>query len=352
MVTYETPQTVAAPGADFHAQALALINASWTTQAISAAVQLGLPDALSDGPESVLVLAQRTSCHAASLLRLLRALASVGIVVQAEDGRFALTEMGTLLRPDARRSLAAWAEFCGTYSWTAWSQLSDCVRSGISVRKRAGWAGGFQHLEEDDETASLFNRAMVNLTRSVAATFIAAVDLSDVQSIVDVGGGFGELLAAVLRAHPLMRGVLFDMAHATQAARVRLDEAGLAERCEVVTGSFFDAVPAGADAYLLKSILHDWDDKHCSLILAQCARAMRPNARLMIVERMMPEHFSVSAPDQAIARSDLNMLIGPGGCERTYAQYCSLLKAAGLRAANPIPLSGGLSVLSAALAEW
>ncbi len=349
MATFNIPQPVAAPGADLRAQALALINASWTTQAISAAVQVGLPDGLSDGPQSVLALAQRTSCHAASLMRLLRALASVGIVVQAEDGRFALTELGTLLRPDARGSLAAWAEFCGTYSWTAWSQLADCVRSGMSVRKRAGRAGGFQHLDEDDKAASLFNCAMANLTGSVAATFVDAVDLVGVQSIVDVGGGFGELLAAVLRAHPMMRGVLFDMAHATQAVSVRLHEAGVAERCEVVTGSFFDAVPAGADAYLLKSILHDWDDEHCSLILAQCARAMRPNARLMIVERMMPEHFLVSASDQAIARSDLNMLVGPGGCERTHGQYRSLLKAAGLRSANPLALSGGLSVLSAGL---
>jgi hypothetical protein len=350
MPTFDTPQPVETPTADLRTRALALINASWTTQAISAAVQLGLPEGLSEGPKSVMALAQRMSCHAPSLLRLLRALSSVGIVVQAEDGRFALTEMGTLLRPDARGSLAAWAEFCGTYSWTAWGNLSDCVRSGMSVRKRAGRAGGFQHLEEDQETASLFNRAMVSLTRSVATTFVDAVDLTGVQRIVDVGGGFGELLAAVLGAHPLMRGVLFDMAHATQSASVPLGEAGVAERCELVTGSFFDAVPAGADAYLLKSVLHDWDDEHCSLILAQCARAMQPPARLLIIERMMPAHFSVSAPDQAIARSDLNMLIGPGGCERTHEQYRSLLKAAGLRPTNLLVLSGGFSVLNAVLA--
>ena len=350
MTNIDTRQPVDPPSADLRARVLALINANWTTQAISAAVQLGLPEGLSDGPQSVLALAQRTSCHAPSLSRLLRALASVGIVVQAEDGRFALTEMGALLSTDARGSLAAWAEYCGTHSWTNWGQLADCVRSGQSVRKRAGQADGFQHLEGDHAAASLFNRAMVSLTRSVAATVVDAVDFAGTQRIVDVGGGFGELLTAVLRAHPLMRGVLFDMAHATQAASACLREAGVAERCEVVTGSFFEAVPAGADTYLLKSILHDWDDEHCALILAQCASAMRPHARLLIVERMMPGQFSVSAHDQAIARSDLNMLIGPGGCERTHQQYRSLLKAAGLRPTNLLALSGGFSVLDATLA--
>ena len=350
MATIDTPRPVETPSADLRARVLALINASWTTQAISAAVQLGLPEGLSDGPQSVLALAQRTSCHAPSLLRLLRGLASAGIVVKAEDGRFALTEMGTLLSTDARGSLAAWAEFCGTYSWTAWGQLSECVRSGQSVRKRAGHADGFQRLEEDPEAASLFNRAMVSLTRSVAATVADAVDFAGVGRIVDVGGGLGELLTAVLRAHPLMRGVLFDMAHATQAAPVCLREAGVAERCEVVTGSFFDVLPVAADAYLLKSILHDWDDAHCALILAQCASAKRPYARLLIVERMMPEQFSVSAHDQAIARSDLNMLIGPGGCERTHEQYRALLKAAGLRPTGLLALSGGFSVLDVVLA--
>ena len=350
MATIDTPQPVETPSADLRARVLALINASWTTQAISAAVQLGLPEGLIVGPQSVLALAQRTSCHAPSLLRLLQALASAGIVVQAEDGRFALTEMGALLSTDARGSLAAWAEFCGTHSWTTWGRLADCVRSGQSVRKQAGHADAFQHLEEDQETASLFNRAMVSLTRSVAATVVDSVNFAGVQRIVDVGGGFGELLTAVLQAHPIMRGVLFDMAHATQAASVRLREAGVAERCEVVTGSFFDAVPMGADAYLLKSILHDWDDAHCALILGQCARAMPPHARLLIVERMMPEHFSDSAHDQTIARSDLNMLIGPGGRERTHGQYRSLLNAAGLRPTDLLALSGGFSVLDAALA--
>ena len=350
MTTIDTMQLVETPSADSRARVLALINASWTTQAISAAVQLGLPQGLGDGPQSLLALAHRTSCHAPSLLRLLRALASVGVVVQAEDGRFALTEMGALLSIDARGSLAAWAEFCGAYAWTAWGQLADCVRSGQSVRKRAGHADGFERLETDHAAAALFNRAMVSLTGSVATSVVDAVDFAGAQRIVDVGGGFGELLGAVLRAHPSMHGVLFDMAHATQAAGVVLREAGIAERCDVVTGSFFDAVPAGADAYLLKSILHDWDDDHCGLILAQCARAMRPHARLLIVERMMPERFSVSAHEQAIARSDLNVLIGTGGCERTHEQYCSLLEPAGLRPTGLLALSGGFSVLDAALA--
>ena len=349
MSTMDTPQPET-PSPDARTRLLAMINANWTTQAISVMTQLRLPEALSDGPQTTLALAQHASCEPLSLARLLSALTSLDIVSQLEDGRFALTVLGSLLRADAPGSLAAWAELCGTTSWATWGQLAVCVRSGVSVRKRARGADGFGHLEEDREAALLFNRAMAELTQAVASAVVRVVDFAGVKRIVDVGGGFGELLAAVLRAHPLMRGVLFDMAHATQAASVRLREAGVAERCEVVTGSFFEAVPAGADAYLLKSILHDWDDEHCSLILAQCARAMRPQARLLIVERMMPERFSVSAHEQAIARSDLNMLIGPGGCERTHEHYRSLLKVAGLRPTGLLALSGGFSVLDAALA--
>ena len=330
-------------------QLLGLINASWTTQAISVAVRLRLPDLLIHEPQTVQTLAQSTSCNAQSLLRLLRALTSIDVVSQHDDGRFELTELGALLRSDTPDSLAAWAEFSGTRSWAAWSQLAECVRSGQSVRRQSTGADGFEHLEVDPDAALLFNRAMVSLTNSVAAALVREGDFSGVKCLADVGGGLGQLLSSVLLAYPTMRGILFDMAHATQTAGAQLAAAGVATRCEVVTGSFFDAIPEGADAYLLKSILHDWNDEDCAQILVNCSKAMLPHARLMIIERMMPEQLSVCPHDQGVARSDLNMLVGNGGCERTQEQYRVMLQKVGLRMGEPQALCDNYQVIEAVL---
>jgi orsellinic acid C2-O-methyltransferase len=334
--------------AELRVQLRALIDASWTTQAIAAAVQLRLPEMLADAPQSAQDLARQAACHPPSLLRLLRALTSIGILVQHDGVHFSLTDMGRLLRSDAPGSLAAWAELCGTASWAGWSRLRECVQSGQSVSRQSGGDDGFEHLQRDAASALLFNRAMVGLSRSVAAVVVRELDFGGVSRIVDVGGGFGELLAAILCTHPRMQGVLFDMAHAIQVAHEHVGAAGVAGRCELVTGSFFESVPAGADAYLLKSILHDWGDEPCATLLAVCARAMPPHAKLLILERVMPERFSVSAHDQGIARMDLNMLVRQGGQERTLEQYRALLASAGLRLEAVQVLSGGFSALSAA----
>lgn len=327
-----------------------LIDANWTTQAIAVAVRLGLPGLLATGPQTLHSLAVGASSDPASLLRLLRALTSIGIVSHDAEDCFTLTGMGALLGAAAPGSLAAWAEWTGTQSWATWGQLCECVRSGHSARKRLRGVDGFEHLEQDAEAALLFNRAMVGVTRPVAAEVASRVSFAGVERVVDVGGGFGELLTAVLRAHPRMHGVLFDMAHAIEAAAIHLAESGVSGRCERVTGNFFDTVPPGADAYLLKSILHDWDDARCLIILARCAQAMPPHARLMVVERVMPQHLAVCARDQGIARADLNMLVGTGGQERTLEQYGALLVQAGLcLISKPLALSGGFSVLCAAL---
>lgn len=219
--------------------------------------------------------------------------------------------------------------------------MAECVRSGESVRKRTRGIDGFDHLQEDRDAALLFNRAMVSLTTSVASALMQAMDFCGSERVVDVGGGLGGLVAGILRAHPKMRGVLFDLSHATQTAGALLAQCDVAERCEVVTGSFFDSVPSGADVYLLKSILHDWDDVQCAVILANCRHAMGPRSRLLVIERMMPEQMAVSLRDQGIARSDLNMLIGTGGRERTQEQFRAMLQATGLRATRLIALSEG-----------
>ena len=348
MTTSVPPLTNVSGNADARARLLALVNANWMTQAASVAVQLRLPDLLSAGPCSAEALARDTRCHLPSLSRLLRALTSLDIVAERPDGHFALTATGTLLRSDVAGSLAAWTVFCGTGSWTTWSQLIESVRSGESVRKQARGVDGFEHLEGDPEAALLFNRAMVDLTRPIASAVAQLVDFTGVDRIVDVGGGVGELLVTILAAHPGMYGVLFDLSHATQLAGERFAAAGVAERFEVATGSFFEAVPSGADAYLLKSVLHDWDDAHCAHILRNCRLAMAANSRLLIIERMAPEHYSSSPRDQGIARSDLNMLVGTGGRERTEAGYRAMLDPAGFRMTRLTALpDGGFSVMEA-----
>lgn len=325
----------------------ALIDANWTTQAIAATVRLQLPDLLLNGAKTAEALASQASCHLPSLLRLLRALTSISILWERPDGRFELTETGRLLGVDAPGSLAAWAELCGTSSWVAWGRLDECVRSGTSVRKQGSGAGGFDHLVKDDAAALLFNRAMVGLSRPVALSVAAEVDFTGVRCVVDVGGGFGELIAAVLSIHPRVKGVLFDMGHAIGRAHDRVAAAGVAERCELVAGDFFQAVPTGADAYVLKSILHDWNDEQCIAILVNCAKAMPADARLLIVERLMPERFEDSPYDRGIARGDLNMLIAQEGKERTLEQYRTLLQAAGLHLKKSLTLSCDFDVLTA-----
>lgn len=325
---------------------LALIGASWTTQVIAVAVELRLADLLAKGPSHVASLARATACHAPSLRRLLFALASLDLVAQRGDDEFALTPNGALLRSDTADSLAAWAQFCGEHAWRTWRSLPESIRSGMSARRRSTGGDDFSHLDSDRAAADLFHRAMVNLTYTVAASVAATVSFEASEHVVDVGGGHGELLAAVLEAHPHLRGTLFDLAHAIVASGPALSARGLRRRCELLAGSFFDAVPAGADVYLLKSVLHDWDDANCARILRQCRNALSlPHARLVIVERIAPERFAATARDQVIARSDLNMLVSTGGCERSERQFRALLEAAELDVIRIAALAGEYSAI-------
>ncbi|HET7524813.1 MAG TPA: methyltransferase dimerization domain-containing protein, partial [Burkholderiaceae bacterium] len=188
---------------------LQAINASWSTQAIATAVELRIPDLLASESLDCDALARTAGCHAPSLKRLLAALASLALVVQDRCGRFALSPRGTLLRSDAAESLAAWALFCGQRAWHNWTHLADSVRSGSSAPRRDGGNDDFAHLDSDTAAADLFHRAMTNLTRPVAAAFAATVDLDGDLRVIDVGGGYGQLLTTLLLAHPRLRGVLF-----------------------------------------------------------------------------------------------------------------------------------------------
>lgn len=325
---------------------LALINAGWTTQAVHACCALGLPELLDEGLD-VATLAQRSDSHAPSLQRLLRALASLGLCTEGRDGRYALTDAGALLRADAAGSLQAWALLAGGSQWVRWGELAHSVRSGRSHRQRHEGRDDFGALDADPAAAALFHRAMTELTRRVAAEVLQVVDLGAARCIVDVGGGSGELLAQVLRAQPGARGVLLDLPHALAGAGAVLERAGVRGRCALVSGSFFDGVPAGGDVVLLKSVLHNWDDARCGRLLARCRAALDAGARLLVIERVLPEHVSGSLHDREAMRSDLNMLVALSGRERRRAEFETLLGGAGFALQATRPTAGVFQVLEA-----
>ena len=331
--------------ADDASQLLELIHGGWTSQTLCAAVELGLVDRLAAGARSLERLAPELRCDAQALRRLLRALASLGIVSEQDDGGFALTRLGRRLCADAPDSLQAQATWFGRHSWPLWSQLDDSVRTGLGVRQRAAGAGGYRHLEADPEAARVFNLAMVQLTRLVAAAVASACDFSAARHFIDVGGGYGELLAACLSANPQASGTLLDMAHALPGARRHLADAGLADRADAQQGDFFVSLPGCADVYLLKAVLHNWDDAHCASILARLRQAMSAQALLVVVERVLPGRVQTSSAHRAVVRSDLNMLVSLGGRERTEGEFASLLVAAGFAEPKFVAAAAGFCAI-------
>jgi hypothetical protein len=286
-------------------------------------------DRLAQGARTTKDLADGATCHEPSLRRLLRALASLGLCDENEDGTFAPTALGSLLESDTPDSLQAYALRYGRHQWPAWGKLLYSVTTGKCARTVFDGTAGFEHLEQDAETAVTYHRAMAEVTRRIAQAVVPAYDFSKFRRVVDIGGGYGEMLIAILRACPATFGVLFDRPAALAGAMRHLQKAGVADRCDTVSGDFFESVPAGADGYLLKSVLHDWDDELASLILKRCHEAMRKDAKLLIVECLMPERMEASILNRDAARSDLNMLVMLGGRERTANEYRSLLQSAG-----------------------
>lgn len=326
---------------------LGIVSGSWKTQAAYVAARLGIADLLAGSPQSAAELAAATATHAPSLQRLLRALATIELVREREDGSFELTSMGALLRDGTPDSLRSWVLHWGGLSWPVWGHLLHSVTTGESARSLVSRTAGFEHLAADPEAAETFHRAMVELTRLVVRDFVQAVDWTGTRKIVDVGGGYGELLVAALTACPGSVGVLFDEAHAIEEGRLHLRAAGIEHRCQFLAGDFFEWVPRGADTYVLKSVLHDWSDDRAAEILASCRRAIPPEGRLLLVERIVPEHLGSSAEDQGLACTDLHMLVQHGARERTEPELRGLLTAAGFRTASVKPLRSTLAVLEA-----
>jgi hypothetical protein len=306
------------------AKLLELIVIPRITESIRVAAELGVADLLADGPKSAEQLADATRVNAPSLQRVLRALASFGVFSQDDLGRFALSPMGEFLKSGVEGSLRPAALFYSTERWAPIiGQLLHCVKTGeTAVQKLA--SSGWDLLQGDPATAELFNASMTAYSTLHLTGVLEAYDFSPIGKIVDVGGGHGKIISEILTKHPHMRGVLYDMPHAFEGGKKTITQAGLADRCDVVSGDFFQSIPAGADAYLLSRVIHDWDDQKAIAILKMVRGGIVPDGRLILLETMLRPAPRSLYPEL----SDLNMMIGTGGCERTEQEYRALFKAA------------------------
>jgi len=321
---------------------LQLTNAFRASQALYVAATLGVADLLEDGPRSVDELAHDTGTHAPTLYRLLRALASVGVFAEQPDGQFGSTPLAEYLRTNAPRSLRAWVMQIGQqYLWTSWGHLLHSVRTGEPAFPEQYGTTAWEYRQAHPEEDAVFNAAMTALSAGVVEAIVQSYDFSSMGVLMDVGGGEGVLLAAILAADPALRGVLFDQPHVVTGANELLERAGVADRCEVVSGSFFEAVPGGADAYLLKSIVHDWDDIATVKILRACRAAITNSGRLLVVEPIIRPG---NEPDPA-KFSDLNMLVMLGGQERTADDFERLYAEAGFRLTDIIRTGSSMAII-------
>ena len=289
-----------------------LIGGYQLSAAVGAVARLGVADALAAGPVEPPELAARVDADPLALMRVLRALEDAGLFTTLEDGRIALTKLGELLRTDvpgsARRGAIASTE---EWRWRAYGHLTHSVRTGEPAFRPAHGCSLWEYLAREPDAAAMFNESMSRVAAANAAEIVRTYDFSQVQRLVDVGGGHGVLTRAVLEANPQMRGVIFDLPEVIQGTRTRLNEAGLEDRVEAIAGDFFDAVPAGGDAYVLSWILHDWDDRSAVRILANCRAATRAGARLLVIEMVVPsggEPRSSPDLDRLVKTTDLEML--------------------------------------------
>lgn len=304
-----------------------MITAYWISQCIGAVARLGVADFLVGGPRSAAELARETKANPDALHRVMRCCASRGVFVMGADGRFGLTPLGETLRSGVPGSLR---DFANTETapghWLPWGKLDVALRTGAPSAAEALGDDLFAYYSKQPEEAATFSRAMGNLSALMAEEVVRLTDFSATEVVVDVGGATGVLLAAVLDASPKARGVLLDMPHVVADAKAHLTARGLAGRVEVVAGDFFAEVPAG-DTYILKHILHDWDDARALTILRRCRASLRKGGRLVVIELMLPDD---NAPSLA-QLMDINMLVLLSGRERTREEFAKLFFEAGLK---------------------
>lgn len=339
------PWGAAEPTEDERAAAAALLRMIWglhISRAVYLAAELGLADLLAAGPRTAAALARATQADEAALYRVLRLLAALGVLTEPEPRSFGLTVLGDRLRSDVPASMRNWAMLADTIGFGAHEPIQEVARTGRTGTEISYGMTTMERVRADAQRAGRFDAAMSERTAAFAPGIAATYDFSAMRVIADIGGGQGTLLAAILRRHQHLRGILFDVADVTRRAGSVLREAGVADRCEIIAGDFFAGVPKGADGYILANVLHDWDDDSAVQILQACRHAMGPSGRVLIAERLIPDDPHDAVP---VLLSDLNMLLLSGGQERTNTQYGTLLATAGLRPGQIQPVATPYGVI-------
>jgi len=325
-----------------------LLNGYRGTALLYVAAKLGFADLLAAGPRSSADLASSLGAHAPSLHRVLRGLVTLGVCSEEHDGRFALTARGEWLRSETPGSLRGLAILSGEEYAHAWGGLLHSAMTGQTAFDHVFGMRQWEHREQHPELSEYFSAGLRQGTARDAAAILAAYDFSSFRTVADVGGGHGALLAAILQAHPSLSGILFDQPHVVAGAGPSLEAAGVAARCQVVGGSFLDGVPDGADAHVLKSVIHDWDDEQSLAILRNCHRALPEQGTLLLVERIVPAR---GQQDPATVLVDLQMLALTGGRERSEDEYRALLAAAGFTLTRVIRTRSRFSLIEGIRAE-
>ena len=319
------------------------------SQAIWVAAQLSIADHLQDGPQTVEKLASMSGCHAPALYRLLRALAAFQVFQEVEKGTFALTPRGACLCAGGKESIRDLVLlFAGENFWQTWGALLHSVRTGETAFPHLfGVRNSFEYYARNPGESERMNHAMTAGSVAIASAVVAACDFSPARTAADIGGGHGTLIASALKANPGLRGILFDFEDVVAGAVDTLDRAGVAARCDVVAGDMFASVPAGCDIYLLSRVINICDDAQAVAVLGNCRAAMAADARVVLIERVLPDVPEPTPMIQSKVMSDLTMLVRTGGRERTAHEFQALLGQAGLRAARMIATATPVSVIEA-----
>jgi len=324
-----------------HVGMFQLLNGVLITGAISCLARLGIPDLAEHGPKSADELAEKVGADPGALYRLMRATACTGVLSEGADGKFSETPMSAVLRSNANPSLRGFATMCGRdWHGLGWAHLDYCVRTGKQALDKIYGTPIFQYFEQHPEEAQIFNQAMSDLSAIDGPAVADAYSFSGIHSIVDVGGGHGQLLATILTRNPQTKGTLYDVAHVVTGAKAGPLKPLLGQ-CTIASGDMFSAVPAGADAYIMKHIIHDWPDEQCINILKSCRKGVNSGGKLLVVDNVI-QPGNDFAPGKFL---DLQMLIFPGGCERTEKQFRELFAAAGWKLSRIIPTAVPVSIV-------
>lgn len=321
-----------------------LLSGAWATQAVATAARLGIPDLLAQGPREAREAAIELELDAGATYRLMRALASLGVLERRVDGRFANTAVGERLRGEVPGTFRdAFIAETDSVHWRSWEKVAEAVRTGLAQPREVFGLAAFDYYTQNLAEGEQFGKAMRNISRFAAAAVLDAYDFSGVRTVMDVGGGSGSLALAVLEKHPAMKGAIFDLAYIEPQAKHAIQAAGAASRCRFESGDFFQAVPEGADLQMLKFILHDWTDEECVRILRCCRESLEPGGRLLVVEMLVPEEIGPAF----VSLMDLNMLVVTGGRERTAKEYEKVLSDAGFEMTRVIPTKSPFSLIEA-----